>query len=265
LDGHSNETTTHLLRRLVRNADFRNLFINRVADLANTTHSPAKALASIDRRAAELTPEIAEHISRWRSPSSEADWLAQVALLRRFATDRPAWMRQHVISNFGLSGGLGTLRVRVLPAAGGSVRVNGIEVVTTEDQPWVGTYFREVPIVATPIPSVGWRWGGWAHQPEAGDGPMTLQLSELTELTAMFVPAGIRNVQITRTGNQVSIMAEAQPGQEFELESSRELVSWSRMSFRTADAQGVLREEGIPFGEGPMFFRWIPKTPGQGR
>jgi hypothetical protein len=143
-----------LLRKLLGNPAFRDLFLSRTADLLNTTLAPRSVVDHIDALGAELEPDIAYETVRW---GSAGNWAANVQELREFARLRPDLVRQHIVAGFGLDG---TVELVVNPpyAGSGMVAVDGF---LPQDLPWRGVYFRGVPIRITAVPMPGYRFVGW--------------------------------------------------------------------------------------------------------
>ena len=64
---HNAPPLTFQLRAMLANPDFKRGFINRFADLMNSTLSAPRMTSFIQRMAAEISPEMAEHCRRWRA------------------------------------------------------------------------------------------------------------------------------------------------------------------------------------------------------
>ncbi len=177
-----------LFRKLIDNEEFRNAFINRLADGLNSSFAAERVIRRIDELEASLLPEMAEHIRRWPViPSLEA-WKSNVQVLRRFAAERPDHVRRHILDRFGLSG-YARVTLRADPSEG-HVRINGLSV--TEGTPgirrpedWTGVYFRGVPIKIAAIPEKGYRFAGWEGT-ELKGAEITLVPEGDLELTARF-------------------------------------------------------------------------------
>jgi len=181
---------TFILRRLIDNAAFHNQFINRMADLLNTSFSSNRVVGVIDAMAAEYAPEMDEHIRRWRRPDSTTSWSNHVTTARTFGAQRAGSMRTHIISQFSAVTGTFNVTVNVSPTNAGVVRVNSITIapetpgVGTEPYPWTGVYFAGVPIHVTATPKPGYRFAGWVHDP--GATSETITVSSDISVTALF-------------------------------------------------------------------------------
>lgn len=147
--------STLLLRRLVTNPQFVEDFVNRFATHLNTIFLPAKVIARINEMEAAVAFEMPSQKQRWGG--SMTDWRSKVQILRTFATNRVANVRNHLTAGFGL-GSASTLRLGVSPPASGAVEVQGLEIA---EYPWAGSYFRNFPIRLTAVPRPGFRFVGW--------------------------------------------------------------------------------------------------------
>ncbi|MDQ2077993.1 CotH kinase family protein [Marinimicrobium sp. ABcell2] len=185
--------STLLLRSLLENANFRNDFINRFADLLNTNFSSQYVTGVIDSMKATLEPEIPNHIDRWSHPSNLDNWHYQVQIMTDFANARPNHQRQHIRDYFGLSGDYQLTIDR--GQNGGHVRVNTIEIndstpgVGDAVYPWTGQYFSNVPIELEAMPAPGYRFSHWEGLPDGTPAKTTVNRSSNLEVTAHFVEA----------------------------------------------------------------------------
>lgn len=185
--------STFLLRSLLENDGFRTDFINRFADMLNSVMRTHRALGIIQEMRDILEPEVPEQINRWHRPSSIWSWRWSVGVMTNFVSERPAYQRQHIQEQFGLSGTY-TLTVDVDNPAYGHVRVNSIELlsdtagVDAVPYPWEGLYFKDVPIHVTAIPQPGYLFTGWQELPEGHPPEWTGAPTNEWILTAEFEP-----------------------------------------------------------------------------
>lgn len=95
------ERSVLLLRRLLRNPEFRERFVSRFLWHIEHTFAPARALAHLDAVAGEVGGEMATHVDRWGYPASESVWREHVQDMRDFFTRRPAFMRRFLREQLG--------------------------------------------------------------------------------------------------------------------------------------------------------------------
>lgn len=184
---------TFILRRLLENQEFRNQFINRYADLLNTTFLPGRMLNFIDLSKQSLTPEMPEHINRWKKPTSLNQWDEHIQVLVDFVQQRPVYARQHIQSKFGLTA-QHTLLVDVSSVQQGSVQVNTVNIVPStpgvapNPYPWAGTYFEGVPVTLTARPLPGYKFSRWRDGATGlgTDATLILNLTGARSIVAEF-------------------------------------------------------------------------------
>ena len=96
--------STLFLRKLLQNESFRELFIERFAELLNTTFQSDSVKEHIDMLKNLYELEIERHIFRWGYPANKTEWLAGIQLyLTKFAEERPCIMRDHIMDFFNLN------------------------------------------------------------------------------------------------------------------------------------------------------------------
>ena len=168
---------TLLLRKLMANAEFKERFIKRCADLLNGPFRPDRVVSIIDEMAAVIRPEIPRHLQRWSwteltkrgfdrphkveyQPFTQATWETNIQVLRDFAAERPAKLRQDCIEHFGLSSGLANVTATVNSAGAGRIQINTSLLTTL---PASGVYFRNYPLTAIAIAKPGYRFTSWSN------------------------------------------------------------------------------------------------------
>jgi len=79
--------STAKFRALMQNDQFREMFINRFADLLNTSFRSGRAVELLETMKDLYEPEMDEHIHRWREPS-RPHWEHDTGVMRAFAEKR---------------------------------------------------------------------------------------------------------------------------------------------------------------------------------
>jgi len=185
---------TFLLRSLLKNEAFRNVFINRQADFLNTIFRPDVVTATIVAMRDTLEPLMAEHIARWGYPRSMDAWKAHIRdVMVDFAEKRPAYLRQHYVEYFGLPG-VAEIRLHMPRNYSGSIRVNSIVVDaeapgvfhTSRLFPWRGIYFQGVPVEIEALPAPGLTFSRWEGLPPGTPNPATVVLTGDLAIRAHF-------------------------------------------------------------------------------
>ena len=193
-DWSNNEVGTRLLRKALDNQTFKRKFINRFADLLNTSLSASNATATLDQFQATYSPNMSEHVLRWRQP---IDWTGVLARIRNYVQLRPAAVRSHIVSKFGLSGSA-NLVVNVNDATQGVVTVNTIALQNTtvgvpaNPYPWNSVYFKGVSLPIRAQAKSGYEFVSWSLSNAKGvvldtrNSESEITLTGDTTLTANF-------------------------------------------------------------------------------
>lgn len=194
---HNAPPITFQLRALLTNPNFKRDFINRFADLMNTTLATERMTNFIQRMAGDIAPEMAEHCARWRAPADWNTWSNNVAALTEFARNRPFYQRQHLTNQFALRGWV-NVTLRVSDPAAGSVRLNTLLLAPPTNTPWAGLYFRDNPVTVAAVPNAGYRFKSWQglFGPPSLNATNTLNLSGNLSLTAVFEAAAVTNSSV---------------------------------------------------------------------
>ncbi|MFN0014736.1 MAG: CotH kinase family protein, partial [Saprospiraceae bacterium] len=174
--------STLLLRKLLRNREFKQQFVNRFCDRLNTTLAPDRVLAEIAWFEKTLGPDMPRHLQRWRQ--SEAVWQKNLATMREFALNRSAFLRTALTRHFGAGLPAG-LEIDVTP--GGSVVVNRAAKAGTGI--FRGGYFDKIPVALEAVPAHGYRFAGWEGINRQGRSIETnLAAGDTLRLRARFEP-----------------------------------------------------------------------------
>jgi hypothetical protein len=193
--------------RLLANADFRNRFVNRYADLNNTAFQPARVNGIINATAARVDAEMPRHIARWRRMLSYSNWQNNVQRLRTFANGRPAPALTNIVNEFGL-GGMARLTVDLTNGAGritvNTLTLDAAALGLAKPFPWSGAYFKTVPVTVSVTPDPGFTFARW--ETSAGSLPdpaVTLTVTHDLTLRAVLEPAVLPRVTVNE------VMADA--------------------------------------------------------
>jgi hypothetical protein len=194
---------TKLFRNLLENDQFKYDFINRSCDLINSTFNSTHVRSKIDEIDTKLSPEMLEHVARWRYPSVSttlADraneipavtrWNTTLNELRDYADERPRLNRNHMFNQFGLSDS-SYIDLDVNDTTMGKVKINwlmvdhNMEGITGSTYPWQGIYFNDIPIPLKAIANPGYRFVEWLNTGLTND-TITINIASDTTFTAIF-------------------------------------------------------------------------------
>lgn len=185
--------STLLLRKMLDNPGFKNQFINRFADLLNTSFLSSRMLSTMADMKAEIAPDVAEHFSRWEVPLDSGDWEYFLGRQADFANQRPAFQRNHIRSKFGIASNINAT-LNVSAPEHGYIKMNTIDVktgtdgITSNPYPWTGIYFSNIPVTMKAIANPGFIFSHWTGASDSTDAEITLTPAANFNVTAVFIP-----------------------------------------------------------------------------
>jgi len=156
-----------ILRKLLENTTYKTYFVNRIADLLNTTFLTSRSIPLLNETKALYTPLIQDHITRWNSPPSVPSWDQRVTDIGSYLSNRAPNFRGHVRQSFSNQLTDMTLTVDVNDATKGYVKVNTINIIPSTDgistapYPWTGSYFQNNLMKLTAIATQGNHFVRW--------------------------------------------------------------------------------------------------------
>jgi hypothetical protein len=149
--------TTTIMARLLENENYKNYFINRFADLLNTTLSTDNVNALIDTLAESIEHDIALETNKWGSSPQEWREEGIKDAMHFFADRRVKNVIRHIEKKFSTRDR--SLCLSVPQGGQGTVRINTIFI---SEFPWTGSYFRHIPVELEAIPAPGYRFVRWS-------------------------------------------------------------------------------------------------------
>jgi len=157
-----NEGHLDIYNRLMANPGFKQRYVNRYAELINTTLSCDYALAHLDSIINHISPEMPGQIARWGGSMSE--WQSHLTFIRGQITGRCQYIENSGIVNCYEVDGPHELAFNVAPSGAGTIRFNELQI---PQYPWSGAYFGGVngEIEATPATAnyEFWYWEVFHH------------------------------------------------------------------------------------------------------
>jgi hypothetical protein len=196
--------STLMLRKLLENQGFRDQFVNRFADLMNSTFLPVRVIKAIDEKSSAISGEISAHLQKWKG-GNQTNWLSAVQVMRTFANGRPGYVFTHIKQKFSFQTQQ-TVTVNTDSIAG-TIQINSLRL---NQFPWKGSYFPNVPITLTAIPNAGYRFLRWEGI-TANSNLQTITVSPKVNLvlTAIFESDGSHYDNIVI--NEISFNNDALP------------------------------------------------------
>lgn len=148
--------------RMMNNANYKAYFINRFADLMNTSYHFSEIGPLENEMFNEIYPEMDGQFRRWGSSNIDGqmdDFLRNHQTFRSELEKRSTYVRNHLQSHFGLKNKV-TVTLDVEPAGAGTIQISTIVPITF---PWEGIYFTNVPIEIEAIPNPGFQFDQWGN------------------------------------------------------------------------------------------------------
>ena len=187
-------SSTLFLRKLLENNTFKTEFINRFADLMNTSFLSTRMLELLNSMNSAIEGEIPEHIDRWEAPPSLDTRQFYLNFQTTFINNRPTVQRNHIRSKFGIASNI-NVTLDVSHADRGYVHINTIDIkdgtpgITGNPYPWTGIYFSNIPVTVKAIALPGYQFDHWSGASTSTNTEITVTLGSSFSLTAHFVPS----------------------------------------------------------------------------
>ncbi|MFH0733790.1 MAG: CotH kinase family protein [bacterium] len=173
---------TLMLRKLLKNTNFRNEFIQRFAARINTTFEPSYVISVIDSIKAMIENEMPKHKLRWpQSASYTTGWDNNVEIMRDFSVKRPDFMRQFLMEYFNITGTY-NLTFNINNAQWGNIFVQNINIKDN----YVQTLFKNIPVKIKAVSMPGYRFVKWEGASNSTDKEITLSLANSNNISAIF-------------------------------------------------------------------------------
>lgn len=202
MNSGTNDPSSRLFRQLLKNQEFKNYFINAVADQLNSSFKPTYISKIVDEFNSYLSSSRAEHYSRWNSGRDEG-WV-----IKDFGNKRPTYVRTHTRQQFTLSA---DVQLIVSTQGGGNVKVNSLLINnqlagiqnSANPYPWEGTYFRSTPIKLEAVNNDGYKFSHWLGVSDhlKTEQKIELTLSQNSSITAVFTKAETRLIHYWHFNN----------------------------------------------------------------
>jgi len=167
--------STDLFKSLMKNNEFKTLFLNTFQYLLATTFSSERLVSIIDSLQEMIRPEIGRHIKKWYGQHAwtftnavgdyvENPWLEDVAtwesnidLFRNFALVRPQYINQFVSDYYGFGKPVNII-LETSPPGSGKIWVNN--EIAVED-PTEFVFFENQPTIFDPISNLNTVFKDW--------------------------------------------------------------------------------------------------------
>jgi hypothetical protein len=147
----------------MQNERYRNYFINRFADIMNTSYKTDRILAIENNFYNQTVSEMPNEYARWGDPNNieqqMIDFNNNHLTFQNQLSLRTEQVRNHIESNFSLPNQV-DLTLNVYPEGAGKIHIS---TITPETYPWQGVYFNGVPVKIEAIAAEGYIFINWGN------------------------------------------------------------------------------------------------------
>lgn len=173
--------STFLFRNLLKSTEFKNDFINRFADFANSRFRADSVNARLTEFVNRIQQEIPNHLQRWGT-GTVTEWNSRIDQMRTFANNRISNVKDHINQKFGLSGNY-SVNLNIETIGTGRIKINTLKI---DNYPWTGAYFNNIPITLKAIPYTGYHFVRWEGIQSSSSDVITVDANSNLNITAVF-------------------------------------------------------------------------------
>ena len=137
---HNPQWSTLLLRKVLKNKNLKNQFINQICYSLATVFEPDNVNRMIDSIKTVYKPELMRHFKLIKGDSLK--WESNVEKLETFSKTRPSYLLKHTQNQFNLGDNF-YLDIEIDSSKNGVVRINQNKINSDK---FVGNFFKDIPI-----------------------------------------------------------------------------------------------------------------------
>lgn len=184
-------STGNLFNRLLLIPEFKNQFINRMADICNSSFAYSYTSGIYQKIYNENLPDLSLDLNRWGNGSDYSSWLFNMGQIIIFLQQRVSYQRSHLMNEFGVNG---TYELTALAdTTKGNIKINSILIKSSTPgigliaNNWSGTYFDNIPLQIQAVPHKGYRFTHWIHNSQIlSDSVLVINTSVNQSYEAFF-------------------------------------------------------------------------------
>lgn len=155
--------------RSMNNPDYREYFINRYADILNTSYQIEPLLEISDNYFNHWALEMPNEYQRWGDPWNVNEQMLDLYDRHLdFQADlvcKSEIVRDQIEEQYNLDGQF-TINLEVMPTGAGYIEIN---TIAPQDLPWDGIYYNGVPIELTAVAYEGYTFEHWIDNGQIAD------------------------------------------------------------------------------------------------
>ncbi|MDP8242716.1 MAG: CotH kinase family protein [Candidatus Hinthialibacter antarcticus] len=174
--------STLLFRKLIRNDEFKQTFIQRFTVCLQAAFEPARVMDLVESFSAQIAAEIPRHISRWDAPDSLQAWQNKISGMNTFARVRPRVIYRNLEREFDLNE---RIAIEIKTIGDGRVYVAGAPLFDGENQIEL---YADIPVTLRAVPLAGSRFVNWEPFDETHADKISLTPQSAQTISAVFEP-----------------------------------------------------------------------------
>lgn len=235
-DQGDNHPYAGLWVRGMNNEKFRNQFINRYADILNTSYLPDRMLDRENNFFNLTVVEMQREFARWGDandiPGQMNSFYSNHLTLRDQLAARPEVIRNQIQSRYSISN-QHQIHLDIQPAGAGAIHISTIQPDT---YPWSGIYFTGIPVPFEAIPAEGFIFSHWESSAYPTNPPAQ-QFTDSLQGTESFLTAVFEEI-IGIHPTEQSLSWKAFPNPANDILHLRIPDSYNTFTIKIIDAQG---------------------------
>jgi hypothetical protein len=176
---------------MMQHESYRLHFVNRFADLLNTSYSAQRLLDIEQYHYDMILPEMPAYYARWADPNNIPGYLQWFndnhSIFREQLACRGQQVRNHIQNQFAYNSQQ-QITLAVSPPEAGYIQIN---TIIPDELPWSGIYFNGAPVTLTAIANPGFVFNYWLSdtllQSQWHNDSLIINLSTDDIITAHFL------------------------------------------------------------------------------
>ncbi|MFM7664465.1 MAG: CotH kinase family protein, partial [Bacteroidota bacterium] len=146
---------------LMQDSTYRNYFINRYADLMNTTLHQNTYTPIINQMYEELLPEMPRHFALWTGdvPGGMNNYTYTKNVMLGQFNNRNTAVRNQMLNYYNLQNTV-NVTLNTIPAGAGYIKISSI---VPDSLPWTGVYFNGNPVRISAHANPGFTFDHWEY------------------------------------------------------------------------------------------------------
>lgn len=161
LNADPNNPYINIFLKSIQNSSYKNYFINRYADLMNTTFQYDKLSAIENSMFNQTVLEMPKEYARWGDPNNIAGqmnfFINNHQVLLSQLNVRSSQVRNHIQNDFSMAAQV-DVTLDVYPVGAGKIKIS---TIVPDSLPWTGVYFNGNPVKLTALPNPGYEFSYW--------------------------------------------------------------------------------------------------------